>query len=176
MPTHANDEPRFPHPAALAGFFRRERRDRVGVAELALLLGAPAAQVRDILRSEGADLRHDSTGWGEVAGYLFDAWPRARILRALGPELARSIPPAFHPAPVRWRIPPFIVRAIRHQAARLYAGDPRLDPEGAAGRFVSPSVDDYVADILFNEIQPATVTALADDRAFLEAYLYPPVD
>jgi len=41
------------------------------------------------------------------------------------------------------------------------------------GGFHSPSVDDYVADILFNEIQPATVAALAHDAAFVQAYHYP---
>lgn len=174
MPIHAN-EPRFPPSPALAGFFRM-RRDRAGVGELALLVDAPARLVRDILRSDGVDPRHESIAWGEAAGYLFDAWPRARILEALGPELARAIPAAFHPKPVRWRLAPFIVRAMRHQAALLHAGDPRLHPGGAAGRFASASVDDYVADILFNEIQPATVTAFADDRAFLEAWHYPPVD
>jgi hypothetical protein len=70
----------------------------------------------------------------------------------------------------------FIVRAIRHQAALLRTHDPRVNPRTADPRFVSPSVDDYVADILYNEIQPATVTALADDEAFLEAYHYPPLD
>jgi hypothetical protein len=135
-------------------------RDRVPVSELALLLDAPPEQVRDLLRSDGVELRRDSVEWGEAAGYLFEAWPRARILDALGPDLARSIPPAFRQARVCWRIPIFVLRAIRHQAALLHA----------------PSLEDYVADILFNEIQPSTVAALADDGAFLEAYRYPPVD
>src|SRR5687768_16231024 len=94
MPIHPN-EPRFPPSATLAGFFRTERRDRVGVGELALLVDAPARQVRDILRSDGIHLRHESIAWGEAAGYLFDAWPRARIVETLGPELARAIPQAF---------------------------------------------------------------------------------
>ncbi len=152
--------PRFPHPETLAGFFRRDRQDHVPVSELAVLLDAQVEQVRDILRSDGVALRCDAVEWGEAAGYLFDAWPRARILDALGPESVRSIPPAFRPARVCWRIPIFVLRAIRHQAAALQA----------------PSLEDYVADILFNEIQPSTVVALADDSAFLQAYHYPPVD
>ncbi|HEX6099847.1 MAG TPA: hypothetical protein VF432_26275 [Thermoanaerobaculia bacterium] len=152
--------PRFPSPETLAGFFRRDWRDRVPVSELALLLDVPPEQARDVLRADGTEPAGDSVEWGEAASLLLDAWPRARILDALGPDLARSIPPAFRPARVCWRIPIFVLRAIRHQAALLQA----------------PSLEDYVADVLFNEIQPSTVAALADDTAFLQAYRYPPVD
>jgi hypothetical protein len=175
MPAHSH-APRFPPVETLSDFFRMNRHDRLRVAQLALLLDAPAERVRHILRSEGIELRGDSTEWGEAAGYLFDAWPRAQILETLGPDRARVVPAAFHPAAVRWTIPPFIIRAIEHQAALMRAHDPRVNPDAPHARFASSSVDDYVADILFNEIQSATVTALADDGAFLQAYRYPPLD
>jgi hypothetical protein len=34
-------------------------------------------------------------------------------------------------------------------------------------------VDDYVADLLFNQIEPATVAAFGGDGAFLAAYHFP---
>lgn len=154
----------FPRPEVLAGFFRMDPRGRVRVPALAQLLGAPDSRVREVLLGEGVELRFDSLGWGEAAGYLFDAWPRARIIAALGPD-ARRIPAAFHPARVRWRIPRFILRAMQHQAALLRENDPL---------FVSPAVEDYIADILFTEIEPSTVAHLATDRAFFAAYHYPP--
>ena len=132
--------------------------------------------MRKVLRAEGVALGADSVGWGEAAAYLFDAWPRAQIIEALGPDLAQSIPPAFRPARVGWDIPAFIIRALQHQAALMRASDPRVSPAAMSARFISPSVDDYIADILYNEIQPGTVVALADDSAFVQAYHYPPLD
>lgn len=165
---------RFPPSDQLAAFFRMDPDDPVPVPQLAQLLDAPADQVRDILRRDGIELRSDALAWGEAAAYLLDAWPRAQLLDALGPDLAERVPAAFHPTPVRWRIPAFIVRALEHQAAQLQANDPRLHPTpSAAARFTSPSVEDYIADLLFNEIEPATVDALADDPGFLQAYGYP---
>lgn len=165
----------FPSREALARFFRMDARQRVRAPALAQLLGAPDEQVREVLRNEGVQLRFDSIEWGEAASYLFDAWPRTQIIDALGPDLARIIPPAFHPTRVQWQIPLFITRAIEHQAALMREDDPRVNA-AAGGRFTSPSVEDYIADILFNEIQPATVATLARDAAFLQAYDYPPLD
>src|ERR1051326_3238328 len=153
----------FPDRAKLAAFFKSDPGRRIRIRELALLLGASTDRVRRMLRVDDLDRRSDAIEWGEAASYLFDAWPRARIVAALGPELARLIPPAFHPVAVQWGIPLFVIQAMEHQAAQ-------------AGQFMAPSVDDYVADILFNEIRPATVGALSGDGAFLEAYGYPPLD
>jgi hypothetical protein len=175
MPARPN-APRFPHPETLADFFRMDRQSRVRVSRLAQLLDAPAGQVRHILHSEGVELREDSIEWGEAAACLLDAWPRARIIQVLGPSAGRFVPSAFHPERVRWAIPPYIIRAIEYQVALLRASDPRVNPGAPDLRYVSPSVDDYVADILFNEIQPATVARLARDPAFLAAYLFPPVE
>ena len=60
-----------------------------------------------------------------------------------------------------WSIPIFIVRAIEHQAAAACH---------------ARGVDDYVADVLFSEIQPATVEAFRQDTAFLRAFHYPIFD
>ena len=140
---------------------------------LAELSGASDDQVRRLLRAEEVAVRSDSVAWGEAATYLFDAWPRARIIEALGPELARLVPPAFHPAPVQWQIPIFILRAIHHQAALGWENDPRVSAAAVDGRFTPHAVDDYISDILFNEIEPATVDALGQDPEWVRAYHYP---
>jgi hypothetical protein len=165
----------FPRREVLAGFFRTDPRGRVRVPALAQLLGAPDSRVRDVLLGDGVELRFDSLAWGEAAGYLFDAWPRARIIAALGPDATRLIPAAFHPTRVRWRIPIFILRAMRHQAALMREHDPRVNAGATAPHFLSPAVEDYIADILFTEIQPSTVAHLETDRAFFAAYHYPPL-
>jgi hypothetical protein len=79
-----------------------DQRRRVSVSALAQLLGAPDDQVREVLLREALQRRFDSVEWGEAARYLFDAWPRAQIIDALGPDLAGLIPAAFHPARVQW--------------------------------------------------------------------------
>jgi hypothetical protein len=168
--------PAFPAPELLARFFRMDHRQRVRVATLAHLLGAPGSQVREVLESEGVQLPFDSLEWGEAAAYLLGAWPRTQIIDALGPNVARLIPSAFHPARVRWGIPLFIIRAMKHQAALMRENDPRVNAAATDGHFISPAVEDYIADILFTEIQPATVADLAGDAAFLQAYHYPPLD
>lgn len=166
---------RFPLRETLVELLGMDQRRRVPVAVLAQLLGAPDEQVRQVVLGEGVQLPFDSVPWGEAAGYLFDAWPRAQILEALGPDLARLVPAAFQLTRVSWQIPVFIVRAIEHQTALMRENDPRVNAAAVDGHFFSASVEDYVADILFSEIQPSTVTDLGSDPAFLEAYHYPPL-
>jgi hypothetical protein len=151
--------PPFPPRELLARFFALDgRRARVPLAQLAGLLGMRPGALRAMLLAEGGRRNVESIPWPEAAAYLFDAWPRAAILAALGQEHAGRIPAQFHPVRVDWSIPVFIVRAMEHQAA------------GA----VSPRrVDDYMADLLFNEIQPETLLAFRDDPGFLAAYHYP---
>ncbi|MEO8383273.1 MAG: hypothetical protein ABI779_26690 [Acidobacteriota bacterium] len=168
--------PRFPGRETLAALLRMDRRQRVRVPALAQLLGAPEEQVRQVLLSEGVELHVDSVEWGEAAGYLFDAWPRAQIIDTLGPGLALLVPSAFHPARVQWQIPLFILRAMEHQAALMRHNDPRVNAAAIDGHFRSPALEDYIADILFTEIQPSTVADLAADPAFFDAYHYPPLD
>jgi len=155
MPIDA-DPPLFPPQEPLTRFFAADRRKGVPIAQVAGLLGVTTAAFRATLDREGGRRRSGTLAWAEAAGYLFDAWPRARLLETLGPAQARRVPEQFHPTGVRWSVPVFIVRAMEHQAA--------ADPRG---------VDDYVADLLFNEIQPQTVIAFRDDPAFLAAYQFP---
>ena len=67
------------------------------------------------------------------------------------------IPAEFRLTRVPWSIPIFIVRACEYQAG---GGD----------------VSDSVADVLYNEIQPATVDAFRDDPEFMRAYHFPLLD
>jgi hypothetical protein len=46
---------------------------------------------------------------------------------------------------------------MQHQAALAWENDPRLNAAAVDGRFTARAVDDHIADILFNEIVPATV-------------------
>jgi hypothetical protein len=146
--------PLFPPHEPLARFFAADPRKPVPLSRVAGLLGITTETLRARLDSEGGRRRSNTLPWAEAAGYLFDAWPRARLLETLGPAHARRVPEQFHPTRVPWSVPLFIVRAMEHQA----------DARG---------VDDYVADLLFNEIQPQTVIAFRDDPAFLAAYHYP---
>ena len=157
----------FPRHEALARFFRMPPDARVPLAEVAVLLGTSLPRLRAMLRSEGVRPLDGAIPWTEAAAYLFDAWPRARILHTLGPGAAAVIPAEFLLAPVDWSIPIFVVRAMEHQAAVAGRGDPRVRARG---------VDDYVADLLYNDITPATLAAFRHDRAFLRAFHYPVVD
>ena len=165
--------PSFPARKALEEFFQLDRRQSVGVAFLAQLLGATDEQVRRVLLSDGLGEQLDSLEWADAAGYVFDAWPHAQLLAALSRDVRRSIPSAFHPIRVPWRIPAFIVRAMKHQAVLMRQNDPRVDPAGPNVCFASPSLEDYIADVLLSGIHWPTVAALANDAAFLEAYQYP---
>lgn len=163
MPVESNGV-RFPDRGLLAEFFRMDPRERVSAELMAGLLGTSVEQVRELLRAEGLNGEADSAEWTDAATYLFDIWPRRRVIDALdaGDDSAlERIPPGFRPVPVPWQIPPFIVQALEHQAGRDHP---------------APAVDDYVADILYGEIQPETVAALAHDPAFLDAYRFPFID
>jgi hypothetical protein len=148
----------------------------VSLSEVAELLGTTDAIVRALLRDEGAQPLHGSIPWTEAAAYLFDAWPRAQILDALGSHAASIIPPDFQLTRVNWLMPIFVVRAIEHQAVTAWRDDPRV----GAGLLVNHShargVDDYVADVLYNDITPATVEAFRHDHSFLRAFHYPLLD
>jgi len=161
MPVQSNAS-RFPVRELLAEFFRMDPRERVSSGKLAGLLGTSVEQVLELLRAEGLSAHADSAEWTDAATYLLDAWPRRRVIDALGDDLARErIPSGVRPVPVPWHLPPFIVLAMEHQASRAHP---------------SQAVDDYVADTLYGEIQPETVAALAHDPAFLAAYRFPFID
>jgi hypothetical protein len=151
----------FPRHESLARFFRTPPEALVPLSEVAALLGTTIPALQAILQADGV---HDPDGpipWTEAAAYLFDAWPRAQVLDALGSEAAGIVPPGFMLMRVAWSLPIFLVRAIEHQAA-------------AASR--SRGVDDYVADLLYNDISPVTLDAFRHDDAFMEAFHYPLLD
>ncbi len=166
MPTEPAT-PAFPRHESLARFFRMPPDARVPLAEVAALLGTSLPRLRAILRAEGVQALGGAIPWTEAAAYLFDAWPRARILHTLGPAAAAAIPSEFLLARVDWSIPIFVVRAMEHQAATAGRGDPRVRARG---------VDDYVADLLYNDITPATLDAFRHDKAFVQAFHYPLFD
>jgi hypothetical protein len=165
--------PLFPLHEPLARFFAADRRKRVPLSQVAELLGVTAEMFRAILQSEGGRRAAGTLSWDEAAGYLFDAWPRAQLLEALGPEHARRVPQHFHPTRVAWSIPIFIVRAMEHQAAAEWGRDPRVAASLTPNPLVARGVHDYVTDLLFNEIRPETLVAFRDDPAFLAAYNFP---
>jgi hypothetical protein len=150
----------FPLHESLVRFFAADRRKPVALSRVAELLGVTTERLRSMLDSEGGTRNAGTLPWAEAAGYLFDAWPLARLLETLGPEHAHRVPRDLHPTRVAWSIPVFIVRAMEHQAA--------AESPGAAR-----GVHDYVSDLLFNQIQPETVIAFRGDPAFLAAYHFP---
>ena len=151
--------PTFPRSESLARFFRMPPASLVALPEVAALLGTSIPTFRAMLRDEGTLPPDGPIPWTEAASYVFDAWPRAQLMDALGPDAASIFPRDFHLARVDWRIPIFILRAMEHQAAASARG-----------------VADYVADLLYNEIQPATLGAFRDDSEFLRAFHYPVID
>ncbi|HYC89935.1 MAG TPA: hypothetical protein VEO54_12040 [Thermoanaerobaculia bacterium] len=165
--------PRFPLHEHLARFFTADRRRPVPVSQVAELLGVTTAMFRSILESEGGRRRSGTLPWAEAAAYLFDAWPRAHLLDALGPAHASRVPADFHPTRVSWTIPIFIVRAMEHQAAADWRRDPRVQQSAFPNHTAARGVDDYVADLLSNDIRPETLAAFAADPAFLAAYHFP---
>jgi len=166
-------KPTFPLHEHLARFFTTDPRRRVPVSHVAELLGIPTEMFRSMLDGEGGRRRSGTLPWAEAAGYLFDAWPRAQLLEALGPRHASRVPPDFHPTRVTWSIPIFIVRAMEHQAAAEWRRDPRVQRSAAPNHTAARGVHDYVTDLLFNEIQPETLVAFGGDPAFLAAYNFP---
>jgi hypothetical protein len=89
---------------------------------------------------------------------------------------ARLIPAAAHPTRVQWSMPIFIARAMEHQAALAWTRDPRVRSSVVTNHGAARGIDDYVADLLYNEIQSETLAAFEADKAFLEAYHYPSFD
>ncbi|HEX6096907.1 MAG TPA: hypothetical protein VF432_11330 [Thermoanaerobaculia bacterium] len=155
--------PQFPSPESLTRFFRTDPRARIPLARLASLLGVSRDAARAILQEEGGHHPDAGIPWSEAAALLFDAWPRIAILDSLGPEAGHVIPAQFRPAPVRWRVPIFVIRAMEHQAARACSAHPR-------------PIDDYIADLLSAAIEPETLAAFRDDAAFVQAFHYPLLD
>lgn len=166
----------FPLPETLTRFFRRNPRSRVPVAEAAALAGMSEKTFRTLLRAEGGHGSGSTLSWSEAAAYLFDAWPRARVLDALGPAASETIPPEFHLTRVDWSLPVFLVRALEHQAARDRQHDPRLGRAVPVNPAHGRWIDDYVADVLYADVREETLTAFRNDREFLRAFHFPMIE
>lgn len=171
MSTYAT--PLFPRHEDLARFFAADSRKRVPVAQVAQLLGIAPGRFRALLNDEGGRPSSSTLTWTEAAAYLFDAWPRAQLLDTLGPEHASRVPEHFHPTRVTWCIPIFVVRAMEHQAAAAWRRDPRVMGSSSPNHTSARGVQDYVTDLLFNEIHTETLVAFRDDAAFVAAYNFP---
>lgn len=164
----------FPLHESLVRFFAADPRRPVALSRVAELLGVTTERLRAMLDAEGGRRDANTLPWAEAAGYLFDAWPLARLLETLGPEHAHRVPRDFHPTRVPWAIPVFIVRAMEHQAAAEWRRDARVRGGGASpDPGAARGVHDYVTDLLFNQIQPETLIAFRRDPAFLAAYHFP---
>lgn len=156
MPRRRRNIP--PH-AALVRFLTR--CVPVPLSEAARLLGRTEAEVRLGAAANGALIRDGLVPWSEVAFELFAAWPRALILDTLG-NRTDVVPAGLHLTQPGWSIPAYIVRAMEEQS-RTVSG-----PGGSVR-----GVDDYVADLLHQAIDPSVITELLRDPAFLVAYDYP---
>jgi len=165
--------PAFPLRETLTRFFSLDPRSRVPLAFVVLQVATTTETVQTMLRWEGIHGRRRSVVWSEAAEYLFNAWPRARILDALGPGLAGVIPSGFQLTRVDWSLPVFLVRALEHQAACEWLDDPRLRGARLPDHTHARGIEDYVADLLYSEIRPETLTAFSHDSAFLRAFHYP---
>jgi hypothetical protein len=168
--------PAFPRSESLLRFFRMTGDAFVPIAEVAELLGTTIEIVQAMLREEGVLPLDGPLPWDDVAARLFDAWPRARIIEALGPEAASLVPRDFQLTRVTWAIPVFILRAIEHQAAEAWRNDPRVQGSVVANPSDARGVEDYIVDLLYNVIDPDTLDAFRDDPSFLRAFHYPAVE
>lgn len=168
--------PTFPGRESLLRFFSLPAQASVAVEEVAELLGIAVDIFREVLRAEESEPVDGTILWTEAAGYLLDAWPRADILDALGAEASALLPSQFQLVSVTWSLPIFLVRAIEHQAMTIWTSTARLPGRSVTGGPSSRHVQDYVSDVLFNEIQPETVRALEHDSGFAAAYRYPAID
>lgn len=165
--------PRFPLHETLARFFSMDRRSRISLETLANLLGTTPQIIRRIVAADDPSAVNGAVSWSEAAAHLFDAWPRTHIFEGLGADYAHLIPAHCHPTRVHWSLPIFLVRAMEHQASAEWRRDPRVLSSISPGHTSARGVDDYVADLLFNEIQPETLHAFREDESFLAAYHYP---
>lgn len=152
--------PNAPDAAHLVRFFRE--KPALTTKEAAGLLGWPAPRVRFQAQDDGALLPDGRVAWEDVAFWLLDAWPRRWLLDTLGPA-ADLLPDGLHLTGVPWELPRYIVQGLTQQAAL------RLSPDDVAHKL---TVQDSIARLLHLAIEPETVTALAGDASFRDAYQY----
>lgn len=153
--------PSFPRREHLVWFFRA--RPAVTVDQAGSLLGWPETQVRSRAESDGVPLSGERVSFDDVAFWLLDVWPRARLLETLG-SAAEALPRDLHLTRAPWQLPRYIVRAMQKQAElQLTAADVEHEL----------TVHDYMTHLLHLAILPETVAALGGDEDFMAAFDYP---
>jgi len=150
--------PRLPEHDVLVRFLTE--RPALPLREAAKLLGWPWRRLRQQAREEDAPLPGDRVAWHEVAFWLLRVWPRAALLRQLGPA-SDLIPRELHLMRVQWQLPVYLVRAMEAQA--------RLQRAARHGA----DVQEHVADVLHLAIDDKTVALFRNDAGFMAAYDYP---
>jgi len=138
-------------------------RAPVSLDDAARLLGTTASRVRREAAENRVLLPGARVPWEDVAFELFAAWPRALILETLG-EAIHVVPSDLHLTRPGWSLPIYLVRAMEEQA--------RTSPICSAATRPR-SVDDYVADLLHQAIDPEAIARLREDATFVAAYEYP---
>lgn len=152
--------PNDPDAAHLVWFFRE--RPTLTTTEAGQLLGWPGPRVLSQAQDDGVLLPGARVAWEDVVFWLLYAWPRHWLLEKLGPA-ADLLPEGLHLTEPRWELPRYIIQGLEQQAAL------HLSPDEVAHRL---DVQDYVARLLHLAIEPDTVTALAGDASFRDAYDY----
>jgi hypothetical protein len=154
--------PTLPSPDTLRRFFR-ERRP-CSVAEAAGIVGYSEAWVRRRACVDGIDLSSGLVPWEDVMLWFLRAWPLALVEDALPRETLAHLPALLRTTTVTWRLPRYLVHALDRQAELETA---RSNDRQAL------TVEQYVAEQLHLAIDDDTVSALSDDAAFMEAWLFP---
>lgn len=152
----------LPPPETLQRFFR-ERRP-CSIAEAARLVGYSEAWVRRRAGVDGVDLSDGVVAWEDVILWFLRAWPLPLIEEAVPRDVLTELPFLLHTTTVTWRLPRYLVRALDRQIA--------LESARSNDRHAL-TVEQFVAEQLHLVIDDDTVAAMADDRAFMEAWLFP---
>ena len=155
----------FPSRSALLRFLRE--RSPVTLDEASRVLGSTVHRMLHLARENNVLLPGDRMPWEDVAFELFSAWPRALVLDTLG-DAVDVVPKNLHLTRPAWDIPIYLVRAMEAQA-RALRDTTMQRRRGSPVR----GVDDHVADLLHQAINPDAITALRCDDAFVAAYEYP---
>ena len=125
-----------------------------------MLLGQPRGVVERRARDEDALAHKNRVQWRDAARWLLEAWPLATLVNLLD-EDAGLLPRGLHPVPLVLTAPAYVLHALRVQwqfGAAMHGL-----PHRAA-------FADYVADLLRDAVEPATVEMLRHDAEFMRAY------
>lgn len=150
-----------PTPERIRAFFREQRM--LSLADAALLLGWPRAQVQLRATSDDVLVRGGFVPWSHVASWLFEAWTYEAVILALGQD-AEVLPVGLRAVPVLWIAPAWLIHALNVQR----------QVEALPHRTVRPStLSEYLTDFLARGIEPATVELLRSDHDFMQAFDFP---